>query len=59
MINNNARANVSAREASTGGQKSLQIMIDEIVADRMQTPGSNTLRALQGVTGTQPPLTRR
>ncbi len=59
VINNNARANVSAREASTGGQKSLQIMIDEIVADRMQTPGSNTLRALQGVTGTQPPLTRR
>lgn len=57
--NNNSKASVTARESSSGGQKSLEIMIDEVVAGRMQTPGSQTLRALQGVTGAQPQLTRR
>ncbi len=60
VINNNApKAQVSTRESRQGGEKTLEIMIDEIVAGRMQTPGSQTLRAVQGVTGAMPPLTRR
>jgi tape measure domain-containing protein len=59
VINNNARASVSAQETNDGGGVSLEIMIDEIVAGKVQTPGSRTRGAMSSSFGVSTPLARR
>ncbi|MGH7393663.1 MAG: hypothetical protein ACREM3_30040, partial [Candidatus Rokuibacteriota bacterium] len=58
VINNapNAQARV---EQGPGGQRDIRIIVDEMVADAMSRPGSQTARTMRSVYGAQRTTIRR
>ncbi len=58
-IINNAKTDVRTRERQTAGGKTLDVIVDEMVADKIGTPGSASRRALQANGGLSPQLARR
>lgn len=58
-IINNGNNEVRTQQRQTAGGKQLDVIIDEIVADKINTPGSASRRALSLNGGIQPQLARR
>lgn len=58
-ITNNADAQVSQKSTKTAGGMQLDVMIDQIVGQKLATPGTASNRAVRTYGGGMPPLTRR
>lgn len=59
-ILNTARADVTARERTgPGGERDIEIMIDDMVSKALRRPASRTGKVLQSVYGVKPSLRRR
>lgn len=58
-ITNNAKAEVRTREGQGANGPTFDVIIDEMVADKVGTPGSASRRALQANGGLRPQLARR
>ena len=56
---NNARSEVKTQERQGSGGKTIDVIIDEMVGDKIGTPGSASRRALQANGGIRPQLARR